>query len=140
MKRLLSSLLLAALSATAVAQSSSVSVDGVEDVAQYLTAVSLKRNVAASDASVVRTRAWLDKVMKVSGEEEKSIAAACERTAHWFFDVTRVRATSLEMLEALVLHGRAGTSIQDTLGNYVSARRQAADNSHAAALAAMAKK
>jgi hypothetical protein len=95
----------------------------------------LGNDVAESDARVVRTRGQLEQVAKVTGETPEAVAAACVRTAGWFFDVTRTRATSLEMLDALVKLARAGTPMQDTLREYIQARRQVAGHGHAEALA-----
>lgn len=110
-----------------------------DNLALNVVAASLREDVAPNDARVAQARAWLDKAVKTSGEDEKAVAAQCERTSRWFFDLTRTKATSLEMLEALATFGKAGTPMQDTMRDYVAARRQTANKSHAEAMAALRK-
>lgn len=126
------------LSAPALAQKSHVAIVDAEDMARQIVVQSTREDVAADDARVVKVRGWLATAVKNSGESERAVAATCERLARYFFDLTKTRATAQEMLEALALHGRAGKPMQETLADYVKVRRQAADKSHAAALAAMA--
>ncbi len=102
-----------------------------------IVAASQRENVAPADPRVKQAQAWLDRTTAVTGEDGKAVAAACERTSRWFFDATRHRATPLEMLEALALLAKSGTPMQDTLRDYIQARRAAAGKSHAEALAAM---
>lgn len=132
MKRLLFACLFAATAAHA--DPARVTVLEGDNLPLQIVARSVGEDVAAGDARVAQAKGWLDKVVKVTGEEEKSVAAACERTSRWFFDMTRTRATALEMLEALALLAKPGKTMQDTLADYVQARRQATDKSHAAAL------
>ncbi|RLJ63789.1 hypothetical protein [Sulfurisoma sediminicola] len=122
----------------AVAQKAHVaSVDG-EDMARQIVVQSTREDVAANDARVAKVRGWLDKAVKNSGESERAVAAACERSARYFFDLTKSRATAQEMLEAVATHGRAGKAMQETLADYIKVRRQVAGMTHAAAMAAMA--
>jgi hypothetical protein len=121
-----------------LAQKAHVAIVEGEDMARQIVVQSAREDVAADDARVGRARAWLDKVVKVGGESERAVAAACERTARYFFDLTKIRASALEMLEALAIHGRGGKPMQETLADYVKVRRQAAGMTHAAAMAAMA--
>lgn len=108
-----------------------------DNLALNLVVASVREDVAPNDARVVQARAWLDKAVKVSGEDEKAVAAQSERTSRWFFDLTRTKATALEMLEALAVLGKAGTPMQDTMRDYVAARRQTANKSHAEAMATL---
>jgi hypothetical protein len=126
------------LSGTAFAQKAHVAIVEGEDMARQIVVQSLREDVAAEDARVAKARAWLDKAVKTSGEPERAVAAACERTARYFFDLTKTRASALEMLEALATYGRPGRPMQETLADYIKARRQAAGMSHAAGMAAMA--
>jgi len=126
------------LPAPALAQKAHVAIVDGEDMARQIVVQSTREDVAAEDARIAKARAWLDKAVKNSGESERAVAAACERSARYFFDLTKVRATALELLEALAIQGRPGRPMQEKLANYVKARRQAAGMSHAAALAAMA--
>lgn len=122
----------------ALAQKAHVSIVDGEDMARQIVVQSTREDVAAGDARIAKVRGWLDKVVKNSGESERAIAAACERSARYFFDLTKTRATAQELLEALATHGRAGKAMQETLADYIKARRQAAGMTHAAAMAAMA--
>lgn len=110
-----------------------------DNLALNIVAASLREDVAPTDARVAKARTWLDKAVKVSGEDEKAVAAQCERTSRWFFDLTRTKATGLEMLEALATFAKAGTPMQDTLRDYVMARRATANMSHAEAMTALRK-
>lgn len=130
-------LLLALSGGMAVAHAGPVG-DFGDNVAYRLTVQALGNDVAESDARVVRTRGQLEQVAKVTGETPEAVAAACVRTSGWFFDVTRTKATSLEMLDALVKLAKAGTPMQDSMRDYVQARRQVAGHGHAEALAALA--
>lgn len=122
----------------AAAQKAHVAIVDGQDMARQIVMQSSHEDLAADDARVARVRAWLDKAVKNSGESERAVAAACERSARFFFDLTKTRATAQELLEALAAHGRPGRPMQETLSEYIKARRQAAGMSHAAALAAMA--
>jgi hypothetical protein len=134
MKRLLA---LASLlfSLAAVADPAKVTVLDGEDIAQRIVAVSLREDVPAADARVVAARKWLERAAKAYGEDPKTVAASCERSARWFFDITRSHATVLEMLEGVALLARPGTTLQDAMRSYIQARREVPAKSHAAALA-----
>jgi hypothetical protein len=137
MKRSLAlALLLFSLGATAERPARVTVLEG-DNLALNIVAASGREDIAAGDPLVAKARGWLNAAVKSSGEDEKAVAAQCERTSRWFFDLTRTRATTLEMLEALAVLGRAGTPMQDTLRDYVAARRQTADKSHAEAMAAL---
>ncbi|MDP2811289.1 MAG: hypothetical protein Q8O34_14185 [Rhodocyclaceae bacterium] len=136
MKYALSLLFLLTVSSVHAQPSHSLILDG--DLARQLTAASLKEDVAENDKRVLQSRAWFDKVVKATGEDEKAVAAQCQRTAMYILDLTRVRATPVEVLEALALHAKTAGSMQDAALAYVNARRAAPDKSHAAALAALA--
>ena len=123
------------LSCAAVADLAKVTVLDSDDLARSIVASSLREDVAASDPRVAAARPWLAKAAKTYGADEKAIAAQCERTARWFFDVTRSRATPLEMLEALALMAKQGVTMEDAMRGYVEARRAAAGKTHAEALA-----
>ena len=119
-------LLLSLLAASAVhAQPShALMLDG--DLARQMTALSMREDVAENDKRVLQSRAWLDRVVKATGEDEKAVAAQCQRTAKYILDLMRARATPIEVLEALALHARTPGSMQDAAMAYVNARRQAA--------------
>lgn len=115
-----------------------VTVVSGDDVAANIVAVSF-RDEAVAAGRLTEARTWLDQVVKATGEEEKAVAAQCERTARWFFDLTRRKATALEMLEALARLGKPGTPMQDTLLDYVAVRRATPGMTHAEALSAKGK-
>lgn len=134
MKRLLAIAALL-LSLGAVAEPAKVTVLESDDLARGIVAASLREEVAAGDPRVAPARDWLAKAAKTYGEDPKAVAAHCERTARWFLDLTRSRATPLEMLEALALLAKPGTTMQDAMRGYIEARRAAPGKTHAEALA-----
>ena len=105
-------------------------------LAQRLVELSLKQEVAANDPRVVQAQGQLKKVTKLTGESEQAVAAACTRAARFIFDATKSPATPLDVLDALAAKG-GGRPMNDTIGAYVAARRNAAGKTHAEALAAM---
>lgn len=137
MNRLFAAILLALSFSAAAERPARVTVLEGDNLAQNIVAASVREEVAAGDARVKQARAWLDKAVAITGEEEKAVAAFSERTARWFFDISRSKATSLEMLEALALLAKPGTTMNDTLRGYIEARRAAAGKSHAEALKAL---
>lgn len=122
-------------SLAASADPAKVTVLDGEDLAQRIVAVSLREEVPAADARVATARKWLERAAKIYGEDPRSVAASCERSARWFFDITRSKAQSLEMLEALSLLARPGMPMQDAMRDYLQARREAPNKTHAEALA-----
>jgi hypothetical protein len=135
MKRFLALALLVFSLGAAAERPARVTVLEGDNLALNIVAASGREDVAAGDPLVAKARGWLNAAVKSSGED--AVAAQCERTSRWFFDLTRTRATTLEMLEALAVLGRSGTPMQDTLRDYVAARRQTADKSHAEAMATL---
>ncbi len=122
-------------SLAAAADPAKVTVLEGDDPARGIVASSLREDVGAADPRVVSARAALAKAAKAYREDEKAVAAHCERTARWFLDMTRTRATPLEMLEALALFAKPGLTMQDAMRNYVEARRATTGRTHAEALA-----
>lgn len=117
---------------------SACAADGVavagDDVAQRIAAASVKQEVAADDPRVAQTRKLLDKAVKLTREEPMAIAAACSRYAGHLFDSIHERATALELLEALAAFGRSGRPMNETLQDYVAARKVAPGKSHVEAM------
>ena len=109
----------------------------LDEPARRLAAYEAGQEVAAGDPRVARFQGQLAQVARITGEGEDVIAAACVRTARHVFDVTRSKATPGELLEALVRFARPGVPMQDTLREYVTARRNAPTRGHAEALAAL---
>lgn len=108
-----------------------------DELAQRLTAMSVRQELAENDPRVAQTRKLLDKAVKLSREEPVAIAAACSRYAGHLFDSIHVSATALELLEALATFGKAGKPISETLQGYVAARKAAPARSHVEAMAAL---
>ena len=108
-----------------------------ENVARRLAAFALREEVAETDLRVVQTRDWLSRAARLTGEEDRAIAAACVRAARFFQDLTHVRANPLEPLEALAKTTKPGQTMSDVLLAYVEARKRADGRSHAEALAAL---
>jgi len=135
MYKLFTLLLLAALAAGSVGAA-----EMTDDVAQRMTATSVKQEVAASDPRVAQTRKLLDQAVKLTHEEPLAIAAACSRYAGHLFDAIHEAATPLELLEALATFGKVGQPMSETLQAYVSARKAAPMKSHAEAMAGLAKR
>lgn len=95
------------------------------------------RDLPKDDARVIQARAWLKKVAEASGENEEQIAASAMKLARFFHDALRVRALPLEVLEGMALLALPGKPLGELTSGYYEARRNSADNSHAAALAAL---
>jgi len=138
MDRLFSLLLLAAMfSGAAFAAADPASADAV---AQRMTVLSVKQEVAAGDARVTQARALLDKAVRLTQEEPVAIEAACSRYVGHLHDSAHITAAPLELLEALAAFGKTGQPLRDTLQPYVAARKAAPGRSHAEAMAALGKK
>jgi len=109
-----------------------------EHLARRFVAFAVRAEVADNDPRVVQASDWLARAAKATGEEDRAIAAACARAARFLQDLTRVRATALEPLEALATAAKPGQAMSDVLLAYVEARKQTAGKSHAEAMAALA--
>lgn len=136
----LSVLLIVVALTTGFARAADAPVTAGDDPAQRLTAMSLREEVAAGDPRVAQTRAQIARVVKLSGEEPMAVATACLRYTRHLFDAIHERATPLELLDALASFGKAGKPINDTLLDYVAARKAAASKGHTEAMAALSKK
>lgn len=133
---LLLSFFLPALAAATASPLESVTARGEESIPQRMVSLSVKQEVAESDPRVALVRKQMAKAVKVTGETEQAVAAACTRAARFIFDATKAPATSIDVLEALAEKG-AGRPMSDTIGRYVEARRNAAGKTHAEAMAAL---
>ena len=130
-KRLASLFLAVFFSAAAIAVGTPAPAD---DAAQRLTAMSVGQDVAADDPRVAQARKLLDKAVKLTHEEPMAIAAACSRYAGHLFDAIHERATPLELLEALATFGKSGKPMNETLQDYVAARKVAPGKRHVEAM------
>ena len=123
------------ISLAAAAEPAKVTVLESDDLARGIVAASLREEPAAGDARVGQARTWLARAAKAYAEDEKAVAAQCERSARWFFDITRSRATPLEMLEGLAALAKPGLPLQDAMRDYIAVRRATPGKTHAEALA-----
>lgn len=138
MKKLLTALFLASL-VSSVASAAGLPTP-TDEVAQRLTAMSLKQEVAEDDPRVAQTRKLLDKAVKLTHEEPMAVGAACSRYAGHLFDAIHEPATALELLEALVAFGKSGKPMNETLQDYAAARKAVPGKSHAEAMAVLGKR
>lgn len=112
----------------------------IDEAAQRMTELSVKEVVSANDPRLAQTRTLLEKAIKRSQESPVAVEAACLRYVGHLHDSAHIQATPLELLEALVRFGKAGKPMQDTLQDYVAARKAAAAKSHAEAMTALGAK
>jgi hypothetical protein len=116
------------------------SLAATDEVAQRMTSLSVRQELAANDPRVAQTRTLLDKAARLSLEEPMAIEAACSRYVGHLHDSAHIEAAPLELLEALVSFGKAGKPMRDTLQDYVVARKAAPGKSHAEAMAVLGRK
>lgn len=108
-------------------------VDLGEDPARTIAGKELPEN----DARVGQARAWLKKIAEATGESEEQTAASAMKLARFIFDAMKVRALPLEALEGMAAQAAPGRPLSDLTAGYFNARRNTADKSHAAAMAAL---
>ncbi|WP_313953478.1 hypothetical protein [Accumulibacter sp.] len=118
--------------------SSHVMAMSTDAVALEMSSLSVGHQLAADDPAVARTRAMLEQVSKLSGDDATAIFAACRRYIGHLHDAAQIKATPLELLAALAV-AASGTPINDTLQAYVAARKAAPEKTHAGAMALLAK-
>lgn len=118
--------------------SSHVMAMSTDAVVLEMSSLSVGHQLAADDPAVARTRAMLEQVSKLSGDDATAIFAACRRYIGHLHDAAQIKATPLELLAALAA-AKSGTPINDTLQAYVAARKTAPGKTHAGAMALLAK-
>lgn len=134
MKRaLIFSFLLLSMANSAVFAQSMPAVKLGDDPAHTLAG----RDLPKDDARVAQARAWLKKIAEATGENEEQVAASAMKLSRFFHDALRVRALPIEALEGMALLAAPGKPLGELTSGYYEARRNAADKSHAAALAAL---
>ncbi len=111
-----------------------------DEVADRLTAASVKQEIASNDPRLAQTRLLLNKAVQLTAESPAAIASACKRYAGHLHDASHIEATPLELLDALAGLSTAGKPINDTLQQYAVARKAAPSHSHADAMAALGRK
>lgn len=136
MRSLFAIALLAPVLALAASPLDAVTASGGESIPQRMVALAAKQEIPASDPRVQQATRQMAKAVKHTGETEQAIAAACTRAARFIFDATKAPATSVDVLDALAEKG-AGRPMNETIGAYVDARRNAAGRTHAEAMAAL---
>jgi hypothetical protein len=105
------------------------------DAAQRLLEASLRQDIPANHPRLAKTREQLQRLAKLTGESEQTIAQACMRNARYAFDAARIDVRPHEVLEAVAQHAQSGKPLNETTQRYVELRvKQKLD--HAGALAA----
>jgi hypothetical protein len=95
------------------------------------------KELPAKDARVEQARTWLKKIAAATGETEEQTAASAMKLSRFIFDAMKVRALPLEALEGMAAQAVPGKTLSDLTAGYFQARRNTADKSHAAAMAAL---
>ena len=111
-----------------------------DEIAQRMTALSVRQDVTEADPRVVQAHKLLDRAVKLTREEPMAIEAACSRYVGHLHDSAHIDALPLDFLEALAVFGKAGKPMRDTLQEYVVARKASPGRSHDEAMAALGKK
>jgi hypothetical protein len=111
-----------------------------DEVAQRMTALSVRQEVADTDSRVAQTRKLLDKAVKLTNEDPIAVESICSRYVGHLHDSAHIEAAPLELLEALVTFGKAGKPMRDTLQDYAAARKSVPTRGHAEAMAVLGKK
>jgi hypothetical protein len=96
------------------------------------------KELPANDARVEQARSWLKQIAAATGESEEQVAASAMKLSRFVFDAMKVRALPLEALEGMAAQVVPGRPLSDLTAGYFNARRNTADKSHAAAMAALA--
>jgi hypothetical protein len=92
------------------------------DAAQRLLEVSLREDIPANHPRLAKTREQLQRVAKLSGESEQSVAQACMRNARYAFDAARIDVRPHEVLEAAAQYAPAGKPLSETTQRYIDLR------------------
>jgi hypothetical protein len=96
------------------------------------------KELPANDARVEQARSWLKQIAAATGESEEQVAASAMKLSRFIFDSLKMRALPLEALEGMATQAAPGRPLSDLTAGYFNARRNTADKSHAAAMAALA--
>ncbi len=134
--RIALSLLMAVVAGSAVAANPVERVTEGGSVAQRMVVLSVKQEVAENDARVLAADRQLKAAAQATGETEQAVAAACTRAARFIFDATKAPATPLDVLDGLLAQ-QSRSPMNEAVGRYVEARRNAPGKTHAEALAAL---
>lgn len=107
------------------------------DVAQRLLEISLRQDIPANHPRLAQTREQLQRVVKVSGENENAVAQICMRNARYAFDAARIDVRPHEVLEAAARYAQPGKLLSETTQRYIELRSKERLD-HAGAMAQMA--
>jgi hypothetical protein len=92
------------------------------DAAQRLLEVSLRQDIPANHPRLAQTREQLQRLVKLTGENEQTIAQACMRNARYAFDSARIDVRPHEVLEAAAQFAPAGKPLSETTQRYIDLR------------------
>jgi hypothetical protein len=113
--------------------------DPAREIAAQAAGTPRGQELPANDPRVKQAREWLKQAAAATGETEDIVAASAVKLARYIYDVTKVRVTPMETLEAIA-RAPAGRPLGDATNAYFQARKAAPNKTHAEALAAMAGK
>jgi hypothetical protein len=92
------------------------------DAAQRLLEVSLREDIPANHPRLAKTREQLQRLARLTGENEQTVAQACMRNARYAFDAARIDVRPHEVLEAAALYAQAGKPLSETTQRYIDLR------------------
>ena len=92
------------------------------DAAQRLLEVSLRQDIPANHPRLAQTREQLQRLARLTGENEQMIAQACMRNARYAFDAARIDVRPHEVLEAAAMYAPAGKPLSETTQRYIDLR------------------
>ena len=92
------------------------------DAAQRLLEVSLRQDIPANHPRLAQTREQLQRLAKLTGENEQTIAQACMRNSRYAFDAAHIDVRPLEVLEAAARYAPAGKPLSETTQRYIDLR------------------
>ncbi len=113
--------------------------DPAREIAAQAAGTPRGQELPVTDARVKQAREWLKQAAAATGETEDIVAASAVKLSRYIYDVTKVRVTPMETLEAIA-RAPAGRPLGDTTSAYFQARRAAPNKTHAEAMATMAGK
>jgi len=105
------------------------------DAARRLLEVSLRQDIPENHPRLAQTREQLQRLVKLTGENEQTIAQACMRNARYAFDAARIDVRPHEVLEAAARYAPSGKPLNETTQRYIELRVNKKLD-HAGALAA----
>lgn len=135
--------LLAGLSMLSPVQAQTVvdlGADPAREIASLAAGTPRGQELSAKDPRVKQAREWLERAAGATGETEEVVAASAVKLSRYILDAMGVRASPMEVLEAVARFAPVGKPMSETTNAYFQARRSAPNKTHAEAMAAMAAK